>query len=246
MLETLRAFIALNLEIGATRRLGVLQRSLRTSHEAPTSRVAWVSPANLHLTLRCLGHMDQALAPAVGDALREIVAACAPMRVQLNNLSAFPRQDHARLLLVNAKEPSGALAKLAEDVEALAQRFGFPADDRPFHAHVILGRMAEPVDVTRWFASLGRSDLADAQVSECVLYHDLVDNPGAEFSALQRLALRVPASGRSNRPRSGHPSQRPKSRSKPPRETASAPRDDQIPPPPKVPNLDPGDQGGDS
>lgn len=243
MLETIRAFIAVNLEVNTIRRVSALQRSLRSSPEAPSTHVAWVAPPNIHITLRALGDIDRALAPAFGDALGDIVADCPPIRVQLGEVAAFPNQNHARLLIVNTREPSGVLEQLAEKIEQLTQSFGFPPETRPLHPHLTLGRMAQPVDMTRWFASLGRTDLADANVTECVLYTGEIDRPGAEFTALRRIAIGTPPAGPSHRPRARHPSQRPKPRSKPPTSCTRSASADAIPPPAKLPNLSQGEEG---
>lgn len=236
MLDTIRAFIAVNLEIGTIRRVAALQRSLRASAEAPAGRIAWVAPPNIHLTLRSLGTVDPPLAPALGDALGELVGACPPIRVQLGNVAAFPEPSRARLVIVPAEEPSGALEALTNKIEQLAQSFGLAPEPRPLHPHVTLARLPQPSDVNRWFASLGRTDLAEAQVTECVLYGDEVDRPGAEFTALRRFALAVPAAGRSQRPRAKQASQRPRGRSKPP-EAARSTQAEAIPPPPKLPDV---------
>jgi len=244
MLDSIRAFIAVNLEIGAIRRVNALQRSLRSSPEAPAGKVAWVAPPNLHITLRFLGNIDPALAPALADGIREHVSASPPIRIQLAGLEAYPRQEHARLLFVDVQDASGAFTEFAQRIEALAQSVGFQPETRPFRAHLTLGRLEEPADVTRWFASLGRSELAEAVVTECVLYHGEVERPGAEFTAIERVGFNAPPAVRSHRPRSRQPSHRPKARSKPPASTARARAADDIPPPPRLPNLSSDGEGG--
>ncbi len=246
MLETLRAFIAVNLEIASVRRIVALQRALRASAEAPSIGVVWVAPPNLHITLRSLGTIDGSLAPALADALRQAVQATAPMRVQLEGFRAFPSQSQARLLFVDARETSGALEDLAQRVEHLAQSFGLEPEPRAFHSHIIFGRCRETVEGTRWFASIGRSELSDGMVTECVLYGGQSELPDAEHPSLARIAFPAPA--RSQRPRGTRsPSQRPRPRSRPPvGSTAEATGTDAIPPPPKLPTLAPSFEGAES
>ncbi len=235
MLETLRAFVALNLEIAAVRRIIALQRSLRSSPEVPTDPIAWVAPTNLHISLRSLGQIDVAMAPALADALRESLRTLPPVRLQLAGPGAFPGTSLARILLVDATEIPEPLRDMAERIEQLAASFGLHPDPRPFRPHVVLGRTSTPIDVTRWFASLGRADLPDANATECVLYSGSAESAGAEYPALARVALALPQPARSQRPRpSRSPSQRPKPRSKPPTAPARDTSPD-IPGPPKVP-----------
>lgn len=238
MLETLRAFIAVNLEIASVRRIVALQRSLRSSPEAPADRLVWVAPPNLHITLRSLGQIDRSLAPALADSLREVVQATAAMRVHLTGFEAFPSQSQARLLFVDVRETSGALEDLAQRIEQLAQSFGFEPDSKPFQPRIIFGRSREALEVTRWFASLGRSELSDGMMTECVLYAGQNELPDAEHPSLARIAFPTPA--RSLRPRATrNPSQRPRPRSRPPTATTSAAGTEAIPPPPRLPTLAP-------
>ena len=89
MLDTVRAFIAVNLEIGTIRRVAALQRSLRTSAEAPNGRVSWVSAPNVHLTLRALGPIDRPLAPALGDGLAQWLRLARRCESSLATLAPF-------------------------------------------------------------------------------------------------------------------------------------------------------------
>ncbi len=235
MLETLRAFVALNLEIAAVRRIIALQRSLRSSPEVPAEPISWVAATNLHISLRSLGQIDAALAPALADALRESLRTLPPVRLQLAGPSAFPGHALARILLVDTTETPEPLRDMAERIEHLAASFGLGPDPRPFRPHVVLGRANTAIDVTRWFASLGRTDLPDAVATECVLYGGSAETPGAEYPALARVALAHPQPARSQRPRPARsPSQRPKPRSKPPDAPARDTTPD-IPAPPKIP-----------
>ncbi len=231
MLDTVRAFVALNLEMASTRRIIALQRGLRASPELPSAQVAWVAAPNLHLGLRALGSMDAALTPALADGMREALRTLPPIRIPLVGPAAYPSESEARLVVVEPAQIPDALRNIGERIEALVQSIGFAPETRPFRPHIVLARTSTAVAVSRWFASLGRVDLPEAQATECVVFEQKAV-PAAEYPALIRVGLSNPTSHRSQRPR---PSQRSRARSKPP---AAGAQDSSttIPSPPKVPS----------
>ncbi len=234
MLETIRAFVAINLEISAIRRVAAIQRSLRSSPEAVSTKTSWVAPPNMHLTLRFFGDIDPALQPAIGDGMRNIAKITPSIRVKLVGLNAFPHIDRARILIIEVTDNSGALDQLAERMETLAQAIGMQPERRPFQAHITLARLRQNTDVARWFASLGKAELGEAQAVECALYESTLSCKGAEYTALERVALSSPIPGRSHRPRR-RPSHRPKGHAMPPKGTKSTASS--IPPPPRLPTI---------
>ncbi|PWU22808.1 MAG: RNA 2',3'-cyclic phosphodiesterase [Candidatus Rokuibacteriota bacterium] len=138
-----RAFVALTLDDAIRAALGHQIERLR-----PLSRaVAWVPAQNLHVTLKFLGDQsDRRLADAV-EALDEAVEAIAPFDLALRGLGAFPGMERPRIFWVGAAEGVLQVRALQATVDAALQRRGFPADTRPWHPHLTIGRVFDP---RRW------------------------------------------------------------------------------------------------
>jgi RNA 2',3'-cyclic 3'-phosphodiesterase len=138
-----RAFVALVLTEEARRAVTEVIDSLRRLGGG----VAWVPPANLHLTLHFLGEQS---APRLGealDAIDEAATACRPFEIALHGLGAFPGLERPRIIWLGLAE--GALAARglqARVMTALGAR-GFPPEARPWHPHLTLGRVP---DERRW------------------------------------------------------------------------------------------------
>jgi RNA 2',3'-cyclic 3'-phosphodiesterase len=233
MLESVPAFLALNLEVAACRRLAALQRDLRTAPTVP-SGLCWISPTNLRIVLRSLGTVDPALSPAVLDPVREWIAGVPPIRLLLGPVAAFPSAEKAKLITVQIGEGAAALHELAERVGSLLSDLGLPPQKQPFHPHLTLARLVEPVDVQGWFGSVPAFS-CDARVTELAAYVHAQKRAGAEHVAIDRFAF-APPPRTSQRPSKAprQPSQRP---SKRPKLDGAAPRADDIPSPPRVPNI---------
>lgn len=235
MLQNIRAFIAVNLEVNAIRRVAAVQRTMRSSPEAP--QAAWVAPPNMHIALRSIGEIDPALAPAISDGLRDVLGNTPPIRIQIAGVDAFPSPEQARVLLVSIIDASASLENLVNRIDEMVQGIGMTPESRPFRPHIVLARMTESADVANWLVAHGKCDTLDSQLTECVLYEGKVD--GAEFAAIDRIGMSAMQAGRSVRARSRHPSQRPKGRSKPPPAQDKPSMEEAIPRPPKLPTLTP-------
>jgi 2'-5' RNA ligase len=107
-------------------------------------RVSWVSPGNLHYTLRFLGEVGEDGARRAGEAAVEAAASVAAFEAALGGLGAFPDPAHARAIWVGLSAGAESLVALATALDrALAQR-GFARPDRSFTPHLTLGRVRDP------------------------------------------------------------------------------------------------------
>jgi len=244
MLDTLQAFLAFNLDVGAIRRVAAVQRVLRALPGVKSSPAVWATPTNLHVAVRVLGEIDRAAVSAWTDAMRRTAEGLVGNRLALGPVEALPSADAARLLVVRVVDGVTPLQQAAVRIEQAAEQFGLPARTDKFHPLLVIGRIPTPVDVTSWLAA-GAQAGGEARVTEVVLYTNELRRPGAEYTALGRVPVSGTASMRTQRPsRVPKPSQRPRSRSKPPAAGEVPPPQVQIPKPPRLPSVS-GPGGGD-
>lgn len=118
----------------------VLQR-LRAQVDA----VRWARPETLHITLHFFGAISDDRVAVALDAVQPVLTASQHFSVALDTLGSFPeRGGRPRVLWLGSSRESAALHELAA---AVRQRLGearFDVDERPFRAHVTLGRPREP------------------------------------------------------------------------------------------------------
>ena len=138
-----RAFIALLLTEDARAAVAAEVDRLRPLGRA----VAWVPPANLHLTLYFLGNQHDARLEDALASVEEAAAASVPFEVGLHGLGAFPGLERPRIFWVGVAE--GALAARALQARLVAGLVarGFAPESRPWHPHLTIGRVA---DERRW------------------------------------------------------------------------------------------------
>lgn len=138
LVDTLRAYVALPLDLVSARRAVDVARALRPALTAAGWSVAWQSPAALHVTVRNLGALDPGLAGALGDAVKSVAARHAPFRIRL--AGAALQGDPAELCLP-VTDGHEAIVRVANDLDDALEALGFARPTRPLRARVGLGRV---------------------------------------------------------------------------------------------------------
>jgi len=145
MSEAWRCFVAAPLGAELAARLSEAVDQWRDRPDLAGLR--WGDPANWHLTFVFLGDVDPGTIDALTDRLAAAAARHEPTRVATGGLGGFPSSTRARVAWYGVGDPEARLRALADDV-------GRAVDldpDRPFNAHVTLGRARGPaLDLRTW------------------------------------------------------------------------------------------------
>ena len=142
-----RCFIAVALPDDVRTTLVAVSREL----DAAWPGVRWVrKPENLHLTLSFLGDVADAPLAAMLASFPTWLADLPAFDLEVHGLGGFPSARRAKVLWAGVPDPTGALARVAARVaRGVATAAGIPADghaERPFQAHVTLGRSPSGID----------------------------------------------------------------------------------------------------
>jgi 2'-5' RNA ligase len=160
----------------------------------PDDHVSWVKRDNLHYTLRFLGDLGPDGARRAADAARAAAEARPRFDACLGSLGAFPSARKARVLWLGLSEGADALTALARAVEAALQQKGFGRAERPFAAHLTIGRVRTPGrDWTNALAAtstLSREDGARFRVDQVLVVHSQLSPKGSIYSVRAEVPLR--------------------------------------------------------
>lgn len=116
-----------------------VRRSL-TEKQTGLPGMRWVSPDNLHLTIRFIGEVPLAQAASIKAALRSVRAEWLSLRVK--GLGFFDRRPQA--VLWAGVEPSAELFELKRKIDAgLELHAGLRTSNSRFTPHITLGRMKQ-------------------------------------------------------------------------------------------------------
>jgi 2'-5' RNA ligase len=206
----MRAFIAVELPEEIRQEAAALQSDLRGAG----ADVKWVEPANLHLTLKFLGEIEEAQVTPLTEALRSITHHHSPFTVSLEGIGAFPSTTRPRGIWVGISQGQEALEKLAGQVEeacspfvlrqACPERsssFDSAQDERsrraqherhPFSAHLTIGRVRGPdrlAGLIKKLQVVKFQGSAPAPVNRLTLFQSLLSPHGPTYTPLAEIPL---------------------------------------------------------
>ena len=107
-----------------------------------------VKPQLMHVTLKFLGDADEALVDDIVVAMTEAVKPCAPFKVTLKGMGAFPSMSNIRVVWVGM-EDAQTLGLIASGLDALLLPHGFARDEKGFKPHLTIARARSESGATR-------------------------------------------------------------------------------------------------
>lgn len=187
----MRCFVAVALPETVRASLEGVQAALRKSFAG----ARWVRPEGIHLTLRFLGEIDEALVNALGEDLRVLAMRSGPpFSLAVGGVGFFPRRASPRVVWVGLRNPAddpGALARLAAlqaSIEETARRAGLSPETRAFHPHLTLARLDGRGTPFSDPGNLGE-DLGRLPVASVRLMRSVLKPSGAVYDVLQEHPL---------------------------------------------------------
>ncbi len=128
----IRLFVAIDFPTKVRRRLADMAGGI------PGAR--WTDEAQMHLTLRFIGEVEEPLLPDIAEALR--LVRLPAFELGLEGIGSFGKLRQARVLWAGVK-PSDRLAQLQGKIETVLHDLIEP-ESRKFHPHVTIARLKKP------------------------------------------------------------------------------------------------------
>jgi 2'-5' RNA ligase len=137
--DATRTFLALSLPDEARRPASeVLQRLRGNTGEFD---VKWVDAGNLHVTVRFFGDLDAAGLARARELTLAWDGGFDPLPSGWAELGAFPNTRRPQVIWLGLKDETGRIRVFVQEIEHRLVRAGFGRADKPFRAHVTLGRV---------------------------------------------------------------------------------------------------------
>ena len=164
----IRAFLAVTLSQELRAALASLQQELKRTIEPEVkgvTRISWVQPLSLHLTVKFVGDMDEQLVDPLRVALGQTLGRHRVVNVPLERLGGFPRPHSPRVLWVGPSEAwergaeAGRMGEIHGTIEQTCDGLGFLRETKPFSPHLTLARIR--VGERQVGAALARSGVQD-------------------------------------------------------------------------------------
>jgi 2'-5' RNA ligase len=185
----MRSFIALKIDPEVKKNL----TKMILQFEKVSSRVKWVQPSAMHLTLKFLGDIDRVKAEKLMNILDKISAKYSPFDLSCSGIGTFPIKSRNPKVIWAGITNNSFIKGIYEDIEAEAQKIGFPKEKRSFHAHLTLGRVKKRAETQKLVPELERTknkDFGKTKVNELILFESTLTPQGPVYRILHESPLR--------------------------------------------------------
>jgi len=152
----------------------------------------WVAPANLHFTMRFFGDLTGEEVARVGEVADAVAAEAVPFPVELQGLGVFPGWGRPRVLWAGCGRGAPVLEAMARTFERRLRAVGLGEADKPFVAHLTLGRWRDASAVRgEDLRHLCEEETVPGrfQVGELRILQSVLGSGGATYSLLHAAAL---------------------------------------------------------
>ncbi len=184
----MRCFIAVPLPESARDGLMRSAAAFRSRCDrTPQTRIAWIGPEGLHVTLAFLGELDPERAAETAAILRGTEFGRPRFQVEIRGTGQFPPRGRPRVLYARIARGGDGFTALAR---RLAERLSglWEPDRAEFTAHVTLGRVKSSV-VPLFFPEEAERVSAQFTADRVVLYESVLSPHGAEYRPLAEKPL---------------------------------------------------------
>lgn len=148
----------------------------------------------LHVTLKFLGDIDEALAPEFAERLSRSYAAAEAFDWTLRGIGAFPSPARPSVVWAGA-EDGGRFVSLAEAAEEACESLGFAREARPFHPHVTLARVKfrPPPSLRELIAEEASTVFSPQRAEEVILFRSELGRGGSVYTPVHVVKLCEPS-----------------------------------------------------
>jgi 2'-5' RNA ligase len=190
---TRRLFVALEPTDVVRRRIRAAGDEIRRASGRAADEIRWVAPENVHLTLQFLGAVPEERVASVAGAVAEAArSAPGPLSLEVRGAGGFPNARRPRVVWLGVDGDLASLRSLAADLGRRLAPLGFPPEDRPFTAHLTLGRAREGrgnPGIAGALAGAREEEAIAWRATEVVLFESHLSPKGARYEAVARAPL---------------------------------------------------------
>lgn len=146
--------------------------------------------SQMHITLRFIGDVDERKVPKVVECVRSACRDRKAFDISLSGTGCFPNRNRPSVVWVGAS-PAEELTDLAETIGRKLSSAGIGSDDKPFKAHITIGRCKGPTDLSGFLDTHRDERFTEFTCSEVLVMKSVLSPAGAKHSVIERIPLLV-------------------------------------------------------
>jgi RNA 2',3'-cyclic 3'-phosphodiesterase len=187
--KNIRAFLAIDPPAVVLENIEGMQDTLKKSIQGS---IRWVRPEGIHLTLKFFGDISARDVGNISEVIARRTAALSQFALEIRGLGAFPDVTRPRIIWLGITGQLGCLLSLQKDLEEEFFLLDFPKEDRPFRAHLTMGRVKIPkgiIGLAPAVEAAGNLTAGNFTVGEVVLFQSSLSPQGAIYTKLATFPL---------------------------------------------------------
>jgi len=153
--------------------------------EGMNSRIAWVKPDNMHLTLKFLGSIEEDKLAEVQGVLKKIPVV--NFKISTAGSGFFPAIEKPHIIWLGIDGGTKEYCANEDAVESAMTGLGFDPNKKSCHAHITLGRVKKAVE-DDWNAlaeKINNIKLPEAEINSFILYKSVLTPDGPIYSPIE-------------------------------------------------------------
>ena len=182
----IRSFLAIELPETILKEIGQVEEDLRSSH----ADVRWVSPEKIHLTLKFFGNIDELRIEPIVKSTVGAIQTISPFLLGVKGIGAFPNAKSPRVIWIGLLDEKEVLVSFQRSLETELEKIGFEPENRPFQAHLTLGRVKSSrgrEELVRLMEKYGEKAFGDFQVKSVILFRSDLRPTGPIYTPLKEM-----------------------------------------------------------
>lgn len=152
-------------------------------------RISWVNPENFHVTLRFLGDTKVTAIHQIKETLQKELKLPLKSSLQLNGPGSFGPRKNPRVIWLGFDQVEPFFS-LKNSTDRALEKCGMPLSDKPFRAHLTLGRVRSLKDTDRYYDIIEKMKerfTGRADVDRMVFYRSELGESGPTYTALKEM-----------------------------------------------------------
>lgn len=183
----IRIFFAIDPPGSVKEQIGRYISSLKKASKAHAIR--WSRVDHLHITLQFLPEVQEVHLERLVNAVRANLQKATALTLSFTKPYLFPSPYRPRVIALDVA-PEAALLHLANVIGQGIEVAHYAVEQRPFHAHLTLGRIKHPEHFDSHFLSAIKQDIEEQfAIDEIVLFRSDPKPEGSQYTVLERMGL---------------------------------------------------------
>jgi 2'-5' RNA ligase len=167
---------------------------LRSSLEMANARMKLVEPRNLHMTLKFLGDIDEAIVDDIAGIMANAVEGTRPFTVSFKGVGAFPKPHYIRVIWIGIeRDGADQLAGISKKIDTdLNSALRMKKEKKGFSPHLTVARVKSVRDkkgLADILESYRDTEFGQLEVTSIRLKKSVLSGQGPTYSTVKEIRI---------------------------------------------------------